>query len=164
MLTRGLPVPHLHGLEPFFFEIRGTLRRNALLPFAPCACWMAYACASNWPLLLRNALPNLRIEMCLLIYRETSGSKRRGRFGKGFNMQHATDMSAEPPYQCGVTLAALLVIGSSVAARRAAYLLNYEELLPLAQGPFNLRGHGPSLSKDLSKETMRGLCIKPWGF
>lgn len=38
--------------------------------------------------------------------------------------------------QCGVILAALLVIGSSVAARRAAYLLHYEELLPLAQGPF----------------------------
>lgn len=28
------------------------------------------------------------------------------------------------------------MIGSSVAARRAAHLLNYEELLPLAQGPF----------------------------
>lgn len=86
-------------------------------------------------------------------------------------MQHATDMSAEPSTcQCGVTLAALLVIGSSVAARWAAYLPNYEELLPLVQGPkgsflfFVVMGHRYRKTSLSNREAMRGLCIQPWGF
>ncbi|KAL6909003.1 hypothetical protein GGI43DRAFT_165102 [Trichoderma evansii] len=78
-------------------------------------------------------------------------------------LQHAAcngHVGRTTTYQCGVILAALLVIGSSVAARRAAYLLNYEELLPLAQGPFISWSWAIAFERP-QQEMMRGLCIKP---
>lgn len=116
-------------------------------------------------------------EMCLPIYREASGSKRRGRFGKGFNayLRHA---ACSMQRTCRPNYAPLWRRSRSPAGDWSQLQLDRRRTVGISsitrscfrwsRALFIIRDHWSWTSvierPQQQHKRMRGLCIQPWGF